>query len=378
MDMSADKKMSLKQAQAQNVWKFFRQINRIPRGSKNEKQIMDWLKGLAKRRNLTCRSDDVDNVIIELPATNGFEKSPAVVLQSHVDMVCEKTPESKHDFTKDSIELVECDGWITADGTTLGADNGVGVALALALIDEKISHPKLELLFTVDEETGLTGANGLKPGFITGKYLINLDGEDKSFIVGCAGGEQTEIRLPLEFAPVPDSPACFDLKISGLHGGHSGIDIDRQYANAIQLLGRTLKGLQNFDLRVCDIEGGTVHNAIPRDAKAVICFDASKLNAAKKTLSEIEVSFKKEFAKTEPNLKLELKEYSEHPANLFINNQLSIFFRLCRRVFIECRLNLMVLLKPPATSPKLSSSAMRISCELLRLRGVWRNHRLVK
>lgn len=323
MDMSADKKMFLNQAKAKNVWEFFRQINRIPRGSKNEKQIMDWLRGLAKRRNLACRSDDVDNVIIELPATKGCEKSPTIVLQSHVDMVCEKTPESKHDFTKDPIELVERDGWIMANGTTLGADNGVGVALSLALLDEKISHPKLELLFTVDEETGLTGANGLQPGFITGKYLINLDGEDKFFIVGCAGGGQTEIRLSLEFSPVPGSLACFDLKISGLHGGHSGIDIDKQYANAIQLLAKTLKGLQSFDFRICDIRGGTVHNAIPRDAKAVICFDESKLNAVKKTLSEIESSFKIEFAKTEPNLKLELKKATEH-TDLIINNQLSI------------------------------------------------------
>jgi len=322
--MSADRQLTLKQAQAQNVWEFFRQVNRIPRGSKNEKQIIAWLKDLAKKRNLACRSDDVDNVIIELPATKGYEKSPAVILQSHVDMVCEKTPESKHDFTKDPIELIERDGWITADSTTLGADNGVGVALALALIDEKISHPRIELLFTVDEETGLTGANGLKKGFITGKYLINLDGEDKSFIVGCAGGEQTEIRLPLEFSPVPDSLACFDLKISGLHGGHSGIDIDKQYANAIQLLGRTLKGLQNFDLRVCSIEGGTVHNAIPRDAKAIICFDASKLSAAKKTLVEIEASFKNEFAKTEPNLKIELKGTDLRPAVSIGNRQSKI------------------------------------------------------
>jgi dipeptidase D len=323
MDMSVDKKMSLNQAKAKNVWEYFRQINRIPRGSKNEKQIMDWLKGLAKSRNLTCRSDDVDNVIIELSATKGYEKSSTVVLQSHVDMVCEKTPESKHDFTKDPIELVERDGWITADGTTLGADNGVGVALALALIDEKISHSKLELLFTVDEETGLTGANGLKPGFITGKYLINLDGEDKSFIVGCAGGEQTEIRLPVEFSPVPDSHACFELKVSGLHGGHSGIDIDKQYANAIHLLAKTLKGLQNFDLHICNIEGGTVHNAIPRDAKAVIRFDVSKPNAAKKVFAEIESSFKKQYAETEPNLKFELIKTAKR-SELIINNQSSI------------------------------------------------------
>ena len=151
--MSADRQLTLKQAKARNVWEFFRQVSRIPRGSKNEKQIMDWLKGLAKSRNLACRSDDVNNVIIELPATKGCEKSSTVVLQSHVDMVCEKMPESKHDFTKDPIELVERDGWVTANGTTLGADNGVGVALALTLLDERISHPKLELLFTVDEET---------------------------------------------------------------------------------------------------------------------------------------------------------------------------------------------------------------------------------
>jgi dipeptidase D len=317
-------KITLKDAKAQHVWEMFRQISAIPRCSKNEGQIIEWLKDLAKSRNLVCRSDDVDNVIIELPATKGYEKSPIVTLQSHVDMVCEKTPESKHDFTKDPIELVERDGWITADGTTLGADNGVGVALALALIDEKISHPKLELLFTVDEETGLTGANGLKPGFITGKYLINLDGEDKSFIVGCAGGEQTEIRLPVEFSPVPDSLVCFDLKISGLHGGHSGIDIDKQYANAIQLLAKTLNGLQDFDLRVCDIEGGTVHNAIPRDSKAVICFDASKLNAAKKTLVEIELSFKKEFSATDPNLKVELKKVTIRPSISIRNPQSAI------------------------------------------------------
>jgi dipeptidase D len=288
---------------------------------------MDWLRGLGKSRNLACRSDAVNNVIIELSATKGYEKSPAVVLQSHVDMVCEKTPESKHDFTKDPIELVERDGWVTADGTTLGADDGVGVALSLALLDEKISHPRIELLFTVDEETGLTGANGLKPGFITGKYLINLDGEDKSFIVGCAGGEQTEIRLLLEFSPVPKSLACFDLKISGLHGGHSGIDIDKQYANAIQVLGRTLKGLQDFDLHVCDIEGGTVHNAIPRDAKVVICFDASKLSAARKTLVEIESSFKKEYSKTEPNLKIELKETNLRP-EVSISNKKSEIINL--------------------------------------------------
>jgi dipeptidase D len=248
-----------------------------------------------------------------LPATEGYEKSPPIVLQSHVDMVCEKTPESKHDFTKDPIELVELDGWVSANGTTLGADNGVGAALALALIDEKIPHPKLELLFTVDEETGLTGANGLKPGFITGKYLINLDGEDKSLIVGCAGGEQTEIILPLQFVDAPLGLNSWTLKVSGLTGGHSGVDIDKNRANAIKLLAETLNRLQDdVDFHICSIDAGKAANAIPRDAKAIICFDESKLIAVKTKLAETELSFKKEFYATDPNLKIELIEsYAE-------------------------------------------------------------------
>ena len=305
--------MALKDAKAHRVWQIFGLINRVPRCSKNEEHIINWLKDFARGHNLTCRSDSIGNTVIELPATKGYEQSPAVILQSHVDMVCEKTPESKHDFSKDPIELIERDGWVTADGTTLGADNGVGVSLALALVEEKLSHPKLELLFTVDEETGLTGANALERGFITGKYLINLDGEDDSFIVGCAGGENTEIAFNIEWADAPAGLDCFALKVSGLYGGHSGVDIDKQRANAIQLLARTLRELQgHFDFSICSIDGGKASNAIPRDAQAVICFDTSALAAIKKRLAGLESSFKKEFSTTDPNLKVELKEATEH------------------------------------------------------------------
>jgi dipeptidase D len=332
----ATAKITLKEAKAQKVWEIFLQINRIPRCSKNENQIIDWLKDFAKSHNLACRSDAVGNTVIELPATKGYEKAATIVLQSHVDMVCEKTPESKHDFSKDPIELIERDGWITADGTTLGADDGLGVALALALVEEKISHPRIELLFTVDEETGLAGANALQPGFITGKYLINLDGEDESFIVGCAGGENTEITLKLDWQDAPVGFDCYVLKVSGLYGGHSGVDIDKGRANAIKLLVKTLRTLEDkFDLKLCSIDGGKASNAIPRDAQAVILLDALRLKSIKQQIVEQESSFKKESrrAGTDPNLKVELKtatenflatEHTEDTEKSIINNQSSI------------------------------------------------------
>jgi len=307
-EMTAGAKITLKEARAQQVWEMFRQVSRIPRCSKNEERIIEWLRDFARSRNLACRSDAVGNIVIELPPTKGCEDAPAVVLQSHVDMVCEKSPDSKHDFSTDPIEIMERDGWVCAEGTTLGADNGLGMALAL---EANSPHPKLELLFTVDEETGLTGANALQPDFITGRYLINLDGEDESFIVGCAGGEQTEIQLTLEWAPVSESFDRFNLKVSGLQGGHSGIDIAKQRANAIVLLSRAIQSLQKrFDLSICRIEGGRAANAIPRDATAVVCIASSELDAIKRFLSDIESSFKQEFSTTDPALKVELAAQS--------------------------------------------------------------------
>jgi dipeptidase D len=311
------KKMTLKDAKAKHVWEIFRQVSAIPRCSKNEEIIIEWLKDFAKNHNLACRGDAVGNTVIEIPPSKGYEKSPAVVLQSHVDMVCEKTPESKHDFSKDPIDLIERDGWITADGTTLGADNGLGVSLVLALAEGKLPHPRLELLFTVDEETGLTGANGLQQGFITGKYLINLDGEDESFIVGCAGGENTEITLKLDWQTAPVGFDCYALKVSGLYGGHSGVDIDKGRANAIKLLVKTLRALEGlssealakeeqFDLHICSIDGGKAANAIPRDAGAVLLIAPSRIDEIKKAIVEIDSSFKNEFSKTDPNLKVEM------------------------------------------------------------------------
>ena len=321
----ATAKMSLKEAKANRVWEIFRQVSAIPRCSKNEGQIIEWLKGFAREFKLVSRIDSAGNIVIELPATKGYENASTVVLQSHVDMVCEKTPESKHDFAKDPIELIERDGWVCANGTTLGADDGLGVALALALAEEKLPRPKLELLFTVDEETGLTGANGLQQGFITGKYLINLDGEDKSLIVGCAGGEQAEITVTLDWCDAPVGMNCFSLNVSGLHGGHSGVDIDKGRANAIKLLVKALRALDDkFDLKLCSIDGGKAANAIPRDAQAIVLLAPSQVDKARAAIVDIESSFKKEFAATDPNLKVELKETTLRPAVSIINNQSSI------------------------------------------------------
>jgi len=313
--MSASRQTTLKGAKAQRVWEIFRQVSRVPRRSKNEELIIEWLRGFAADHNLACRSDAVGNVVIELPATRGYENAPTIVLQSHVDMVCEKTPASKHDFSKDPIEIIERDGWVCADGTTLGADNGLGVSLALSLVEEKLPHPKLELLFTVDEETGLTGANGLQQPFITGKYLINLDGEDESFIIGCAGGEQTEITVTPDWLDAPagstSSPQsgfdCFALRVSGLRGGHSGIDIDKRRANAVVLLARTMSELdEQVKPFICSIEGGSAHNAIPRDAQAVICLDPSEIDRANQVLNSVVPVIAKEYASADPDLAIQL------------------------------------------------------------------------
>lgn len=306
--MSSDVKVSLKEAKAQGVWEMFRRVSKIPRCSRHEEQICEWLRTFAEDKGLSYRSDGVGNTVIELPATAGYEGSAGIVLQSHVDMVCEKKPDSNHDFSKDAIKLVEKDGWVCADGTTLGADNGLGVALSLALaVENGLSHPKLELLFTVDEETGLTGAAGLERGFVTGKYMINLDGEDDSFIVGCAGGEQTVISMKVEWASVPELFKCYVLEVSGLRGGHSGIDIDEQRANAIVILARALDVLrQTADVRICSVEGGKAHNAIPRDARAIVCLEASSMNSVRRKLDGFVTPLRKEFSLTDPGLTVTL------------------------------------------------------------------------
>ncbi len=252
----------------------FEEINAIPRRSKNEEQISNWLVDWAKSHNFKVRQDTALNIVMNVPATKGRENDPTVILQGHMDMVCEKTPDSPHDFSKDPIKHIIDDDWMHADKTTLGADNGIGIALSLAITtDESVSHPPLELLFTVDEETGLIGANSIENDSLTGKILLNLDSEDEGvFTIGCAGGQDVAIHCALHKDETDTPGSFYKLAVDGLRGGHSGVDIHEGRANANVLLGRLLENCTaNIEeLRLIDIAGGSAHNAIPRNAYAIV------------------------------------------------------------------------------------------------------------
>ncbi len=286
-------------AKTRRLLEIFEEINRIPRCSKNEEAIARWFDARARAKNFPSRRDRAGNLLITVPATPGGEAAPAVVIQGHLDMVCEKTPASTHDFTRDPIRILHDGDWIHADNTTLGADNGVALALGLALAEDgSLTRPKLELLFTVDEETGLTGAKKLEPGFFGGRTLINLDSETEGvFTVGCAGGRDVTITRELRLSSVPDEFRFACLAVGGLCGGHSGIDIHRHRANALKLLARLLGDLPaGDDIRLVAITGGTKRNAIPRDASARVACAAGRLAELRKWVAEAEGAFRREFA----------------------------------------------------------------------------------
>lgn len=252
-----------------NVWRFFREISQIPRESKNEERIREYVEAEAARLGLRHVTDPAGNVVVYKPGTS---PGATVILQSHLDMVCEKDKGTEHDFRKDPIRLVRDHDWIRADGTTLGGDNGIGVAAMLAIMeDASLEHPDLELLFTIDEETGLTGANHLDPDLFSGRTLINLDSEeDGTLFIGCAGGKSTDISLEVALEPAPHRFTPVLVKVSGLKGGHSGTDIHRGRGNAIKLLTRFFKELDPKRYHLASFSGGSKHNVIPREAEAVI------------------------------------------------------------------------------------------------------------
>ncbi|MGI6166812.1 MAG: aminoacyl-histidine dipeptidase [Eubacteriales bacterium] len=278
------------------LFRFFEEISAIPRGSKNEAKIADYLEKFAGERGLFCYRDKLHNVLIKAPATAGYEKEPAVLLQGHTDMVCEKNSGTRHDFLYDPLELYIEGDWLRARGTTLGADNGVAVALMLALLDGGEEHPAIECLFTVQEEIGLIGAGGFDYSLISARRMINLDSEGEGqAVVGCAGGCRTDIRLPYE--PVPATGEAVVLKLGGLAGGHSGMDIGRGRTNAIKLMGRLLLALRReVDYNIISIDGGLAENAIPRECEAVLAAaDASAVeDVATRFASEIPAELSRE------------------------------------------------------------------------------------
>ncbi|MBU1098369.1 MAG: cytosol nonspecific dipeptidase [Ignavibacteriae bacterium HGW-Ignavibacteriae-2] len=257
------------------LWKYFYEISQVPRPSKKEEKIREYVIDFAQKHSLEFVEDKVGNIVIKVPASKGFENKPTVVLQGHVDMVCEKNKGTNHDFDNDPLTLINEDGWIKAKGTTLGADNGIGVAAGMAAAtDPDLQHGPLEILCTVDEETGLTGANALKPGFISGKILLNLDSEeDGAFYVGCSGGVDTYGVFELELTKAKKDHEPFEIMVTGLKGGHSGLDVKAGRANAIKLLAQLLNRMNDVKFSIAQISGGSKRNAIPREAEAVILID---------------------------------------------------------------------------------------------------------
>ncbi|HES59352.1 MAG: aminoacyl-histidine dipeptidase [Calditrichaceae bacterium] len=279
------------------VWKYFYELNQIPRCSGHEEAAGQFVISVAEKFKLKWKKDPVGNVLVSKPASNGMENRPAVVIQGHLDMVCEKNKDTIHDFSKDPIKMLIKDGWVTADGTTLGSDNGIAVAMGLAIMeDDSIVHPPMEFLFTVDEETGLTGAVELKSDFVDGRVLLNIDSEEEGALyIGCAGGQHTILNKKIDWTHRHDDHKTFLLKVSGLRGGHSGLNIHEGFGNAIKLLSRILFGLKDkFHYHLVKIEGGSKHNAIPREAEAIIDVPADSVDTLKKSAAEFEQIFKDE------------------------------------------------------------------------------------
>lgn len=294
----------------EKLWKHFSQILAIPHGSGNEKALAEHIINLARNWGLEARQDKVGNVVVRKPASPGKENAPGVVLQAHLDMVCEKNSEVSHDFLKDPIQAYVDGDWVRASGTTLGADNGIGLAACLAVLEDRtLVHGPLECLFTVDEETGLTGAFRLGKDMLTGKLLLNLDSEDEgTFTIGCAGGADSEISLPLERKKKKPGQVLL-VKISGLRGGHSGLDINLGRGNALKLLARALSAAsEKFKLELISFGGGSKRNAIPREAWALVGFDRKERKALVNFLKKEFEAIKSEYRVTEPELAYDLRD----------------------------------------------------------------------
>ena len=297
----------------EGLWRYFNEISLIPRESRHEGRIRDYIAGEAGRLGLRHAVDRAGNIVVYKP---GGRPGRAVILQSHLDMVCEKDEGTPHDFQKDPIRLIRNGDWIGARGTTLGADNGIGVAAMLALMeDPSAAHPDLELLFTIDEETGLTGANLLDTGLLSGRTLINLDSEeDGVFIIGCAGGRSTHLSLDVSFQDVSEDLTKVVVKVADLTGGHSGTDIHRGRGNAIKLLARFLKDVPStIPLRLASFSGGSKHNVIPREAQAGILVRREDIESLRELADRATVVYHGELSGIDDGVKVLLQEEGPAP-----------------------------------------------------------------
>jgi dipeptidase D len=303
---------TLQSLQPERLWHYFSEVLKIPRPSKKEEKIIAYLLDFGKEHKLETLQDKIGNVVIRKPGSPGLENSPSVCIQGHVDMVCEKDADVEHDFDKDPIRAYIEDGWLKARGTTLGADNGIAVAAMLALLEAKdIIHGPLECLFTIDEETGLTGAFGLDPDLLKSRILLNMDSEDDGeFFIGCAGGKDTVIELPVQKEVIPQAYKTLRMKVSGLQGGHSGDDIHRNRGNANKILNRFLwESARKYRIRVASFDGGNLRNAIAREAIGIFLVPADQLQAVIAYAELFLKDLRFEFRVSEPELKIELEEF---------------------------------------------------------------------
>lgn len=301
----------LSELEPKAVWGYFEEITQIPRPSKKEEKIIEFLMAFGQKNGLETKRDDIGNVLIKKAATKGKENLKTVILQSHMDMVCEKNSDVNHDFLTDPIVPRIDEGWVKAEGTTLGADDGIGMAAQMALLTAKdIQHGPIECLFTVDEETGLTGAFALQPGFMDGKILLNLDSEDEGeLFIGCAGGIDTLAEFKYKKEKSPKKSIGYKISITGLRGGHSGDEIHKGFGNSNKILNRILwEGTNKFNLFLSEFDGGNLRNAIPREAFAKIILKEKYVEAFLIYFERFVKHVKNELKTTEPNLEIKIEE----------------------------------------------------------------------
>ncbi len=296
---------SLSSLQPELLWKHFYGLTQIPRPSKKEEKVLAYLKSVIEGLGHSWEQDATGNLVVRKPATPGYESAPTVLIQGHVDMVCEKNKGTEHDFENDPIRTRVDGDWVVAEGTTLGADNGIGVAAGLAVLEASdLVHPPMEFLFTVDEETGLTGAKGLRPGLLSASIMLNLDSEeDGALYVGCSGGMDTAGSFSVEWEALPAGRSALQVSIGGLKGGHSGLDIHTGRGNAIKMLTRFLTDLfRDHQMDLASISGGSKRNAIPREAEAVVILPSEAVNAVQALATDFEAMLKNECGTVEPGL----------------------------------------------------------------------------
>lgn len=301
----------MRNLQPRSVWSHFAMLCATPRPSRHEAALRDHLVAWAGSKHIQAEVDHVGNLILRKPASPGCEGQPGVILQGHLDMVCQANAGTMHDFERDPIRTVVRDGWVVAEETTLGADNGIGVALALAALEaEDLRHPALEVLLTINEEDGMDGARLLEPGTLQGRILINLDTEEWGhFYLGCAGGVDVEVRQKLSSEAVPDGLATYRIDVAGLRGGHSGIDIHLGRGNAIKLLTEALRELgETVDLRLVEMRGGTARNAIPREATALIALPAAQAESLADQIGQLQMDWRSRFAGVDPGISLTCRD----------------------------------------------------------------------